>query len=280
MRAPRRTPWCCRPPKTDVARVAPLVLEYLAACPEEAAGGFDREPPARVADYFDRLPDDTARVVLRHLAAPAREAVLAHWAPERLGKAIEAADLDEAHEIVRDLASERRDTVLAHVPEHRRKRLRGLARARAGSVGAALSPRVLRLGTTMRLDEARERIRRGQVAAPLCALDDSGRLAGVVDAHRLLAGERGAELAALVEDVEPLSMTSPLESVVDDPRWATRQWLPVVDGGGRLRGVLHRDRAVEQRGRSPRSGVVGPVVRAYVDVLAELLVLVLGGRRR
>ena len=220
-----------------------LSLAFMRAHPQRAARVLELLPSAEAAQLFARAP--------ARLGAD----VLAAMLPQSAAGCL--AELDDLRvlQLLSPMGTQPTVAVLRCVPASRRRALvEGLPTAAAlastmllgyadDTLGALANPDLVSLGADTRAADALERLRatpgdHGQVFV----IDAQRRLGGVVTLTALLQAPGGATLATLRQRPPALlAAHAPLHGSAAHPGWERATWMPVVEPGDRLVGVLTHD---------------------------------------
>jgi magnesium transporter len=227
----------------EVAQEA-LTLEDLAdvwsvLSPEDRAEGFRLLPRADAEEFFLSRPAADQAELIRMMPPEEQRSWVRLLAPD------DAADLVQAAE------PEERDHLLALMDEQTRRDVRALLAYAEDAAGGLMSPRYARLRPEMTVDEAITYLRRQarerlETIYYLYVLDEAQRLLGVVSFRELFAAQPGT----LVRDVmhaDPVTVRDDMDQeavsrVFKDTGYLA---LPVVDGEGRLKGIVTLDDIVD-----------------------------------
>ncbi|WP_162409512.1 magnesium transporter [Acuticoccus sediminis] len=191
--------------------------------------------------------------------------------------ALAATSPDEAARALRQLPKRQRAAVLAAIGERRRQEVMRLASHEDGTAGAIMTSRYAAVAETLTVGEALHQLAAASDAETIYlvfAVDAAHRLVGTADLRSLIAADRRAPVAGLLD-------RSPTSARVDDgDEEAARRLvearalaLPVLDGDGTLVGIITFDDAqrcleAEAREDADRFSAIQstPQESAYLDV--------------
>jgi len=219
--------------------------------------------PADVAEVLSELSDEQAtklihRLFLRHAAAEP----LGEMEPEESAELVAKLDRAEASEILSRMDPDDAVDLLLELPEEVQRELLSRLSKRDAEVltdllsyppdtaGGLMSPEVVPLSLSMTVQEAIDLLRRRQEEAETVyyayAVDDEGRLQGVLSLRDMALAPPGKELRDLViRD----AITVPVDADVEEVARLFDKYdyfaLPVVDCEGKLLGVITVDDVID-----------------------------------
>lgn len=153
---------------------------------------------------------------------------------------------DDATDVIQELPEELRPEILELVDATSRREITALLSYREDEAGGLMSPRFARVRPEMLVAEAIRYVRQqAQVVDPIhyiYVLDFNQRLLGVVSLRRLFVAPGDQKVSGIMETElvtvhEELDQES-LSGLFQQHRWVA---LPVVDGEGRMQGVVTVD---------------------------------------
>ena len=205
------------------------------------------------ADVFEELDDHHQLEFLRERSDAEIAAVLARMAP------------DDAADVVAELDDARRDAILALLPPNARRKVRMLFGFDPAEAGGLMSTEFVCVYQHATVQEARDRIQRGDVADELLTnvfvMDTHRRLEGSVPVAALLRAEEDTPVAELLTSAAPsLVPDAPLEEVARLMADFNLTAVAVVDDEQRMIGVITVDDVLETmlpKGWRRRFGLLG-----------------------
>jgi len=219
--------------------------------------------PADVAEVLSELSDEQAtrlihRLFLRHAAAeplgemePDESAELvAKLDPAEASEILSRMDPDDAADLLLELPEEAQQELLSRLSKRDAEVLTDLLSYPPDTAGGLMSPEVVPLSLSMTVQEAIDLLRRRQEEAETVyyayAVDDRGRLQGVLSLRDMALAPPGKELRDLViRD----AVTVPVDADVEEVARLFDKYdyfaLPVVDSEGRLLGVITVDDVID-----------------------------------
>jgi magnesium transporter len=208
---------------------------------DERAEGFGLLDRAEAEEFFNELsPRAQADIVLR-LGDPERRLWLRLLAPD------DAADMLQQEEV----PPEERPRLLALLDPTSRAEVSALLAYAEDDAGGLMSPRFARLRPGMTTDEAIGYLRRQargnlETLYYIYVLDQDQRLLGVVSFRELFTAAPGSKVAdvmqrELVTVPEDMDQEAVAKILADEDLVA----VPVIDGSGRMRGIVTADDIVD-----------------------------------
>ncbi len=216
------------------------IAEVLAGLSQEQAADlvhrlFLRQAAAGPLGEMD--PDDSAELVAQLDRAEASE-ILSRMDP------------DDAVDLLFELPEEIQNELLSRLNRQDAARLTGLLAYPADTAGGLMSPEIVPLSLSMSVQEAIDLLRRRQEEAETVyyayAVDDEGRLQGVLSLRDMALAAPGKSLSDLVvRDAVKVSVTEDVEEVARTFDKYDYFALPVVDENDRLLGVITVDDVID-----------------------------------
>jgi len=196
---------------------------------------FLRQAAAEPLGEMD--PDDSAELVAQLDRAEASE-ILARMDP------------DDAADLLLELPDEVQDELLARLNRRDAAVLAGLLAYPSDTAGGLMSPEIVPLSLSMSVQEAIDLLRRRQEEAETVyyayAVDDAGRLQGVLSLRDMALAAPGKSLSDLVvRDAVKVKVTEDVEEVARTFDKYDYFALPVVDENERLLGVITVDDVID-----------------------------------
>src|SRR5512142_341046 len=223
---------------------APLTIDelrdaWLVLTAEERFEGFlalDRES---ADDFFLGLPARDQAMMLRTMPQAERR-LWFHLLPP-----------DDAADVIQEFPEEERASTLAMIDETFRREIQGLLAYAEDAAGGLMSPRFARLRPDMTVDEAIHYLRKQarehlETLNYLYVLDAEQHLLGVVS-FRDLFRVPGAKVLREVMQTDVVSVLDTMDQEGVARVFAQHGWnaIPVVDGDGRMKGIVTADDIVE-----------------------------------
>lgn len=216
--------------------------------------------PARTAEFMEGLNASETWAVLRHADPNLRREIFIYVAHEKQIEIIETQDRQEIAELIAGLAPDDRVDLLQDVeppvvsellpllPSEERRDILRLQAYPEGTAGAVMTSSVVKLGESLNVREALNELSRQaeqvETIYYLYIVDDSNRLRGVVSARQLVSAMRmpNLKLGELMEtDVACVNVLDDQEEVARKVAKFDLLAIPVVDGDGRMLGIITHD---------------------------------------
>lgn len=239
-----------------------LARSFIADHPDDAAQLLERAEPADAAMILEGVPASVAAEVYRALGPGPAAACAALLGEESLAAIIEALPVDAAGAALRRVVPTRRDSVLERLEEDRRDLLRALLSYPEDTAGALADPQVLAFTDDITAGEAQRQLRGAAEGLfdSLYVVTRERALAGVLSLSELLAAPAKVPLASVMRrDLVRLEAHADLATVAAHPAWRDFDALPVVDGAGRLIGVI-RHKTIRRMSREPVQPMMDTIV--------------------
>jgi magnesium transporter len=247
-----------------------LACDLLAAHPIDAARAFERLPARDVASLLEALGDGAGVRALQHMATASAAAVVAELPEARAGELFERMPAETAALLLRQTEVSARERVLAALPARRARELGSILAFPEGTAGALMDPEVLALPQDLDAEEALERVRQaaGHARYNVYIVDREQLLVGVISLRELLMAGSGERLSSrMVTAVHRLAARADRHAIVTHPGWREVHSLPVVDARGRYLGALrYRTLRQLQEGLRDRPTEEGATARALGDL--------------
>jgi magnesium transporter len=221
-----------------------LAVRFLEKHADEAAALLETHPPQEAAALLAQCESATAANALRRcvtsfaaetlaaLPRPTARAVVAALPPHSAASLLRAGDGELTASLRERLAREQ------WAPIER------LLRHPADSAGGRMDPRVAALPSDLGVAAALSRLRERpeHSAYYLYVVDREERLVGVLNYRDLMLADASATLAAVMRTpVASIAAEATGDALAAHPAWRSLFALPVVDGEGRLLGVLRHE---------------------------------------
>jgi CBS domain-containing protein/sporulation protein YlmC with PRC-barrel domain len=225
-----------------LARLHPAQIADLveAASHEEGeeileAVGQDKELEA---DVFEELDDEHQVEFLRERSDKEAADVLARMAS------------DDAADLLLELDQERRLPILNLLPPGKQKKIRNLLGHNPSTAGGLMNPDVISAPAAETVGRALGRVRASELPPQqiliVCVVDEAGMLVGAVTLAELLRADQDEIVTNLVEAGMPtVAAEADLPEVARVMTDFNMIALPVVEGDGRLVGVIGVDDVLE-----------------------------------
>ncbi len=218
----------------DELREAWRVLDH-----EERADGFRLLGPDEAQDFFTHLPSHDQMELIGALSSAEQRLWVRSLAP------------DDAADLLQEAQAEQRETLIALLEDSTRREVRALLAYEEDDAGGLMSPRFARVRPDVTVEEAILYLRRQadkhlETIYYAYVLDFEQRLLGVVSFRDLFQ----SKAASLVRDVMHSDLITVPEDMDQEKVGAIfaehgLMAVPVVDGEGRMRGIVTVDDIVD-----------------------------------
>ena len=220
--------------------------------------------PADIAEVLSHLSDEEAAQLLHHLyLRRAAAEPLGEMAPEDSADLITELDRDEATKILsrmdpddavdllEELPEDLQQDILSHLNRKQSTLLTKLLSYPPDTAGGLMSPEVVALPLTMTVQEAIDFLRRKAEEVETIyyayAVDDAGKLEGVIALRDLALAHPETQLSALVKrDVISVPVDAEANYVARLFDKYNYYALPVVDADRKLLGIITIDDVIDQ----------------------------------
>lgn len=206
---------------------------------EERIEGFHRLVRAEADDFFLELPPADEAALLLALPPPERRLWIRLLAP------------DDAADVIQEAPEEERPRLLELLDPVARREVTALLAYAEDAAGGLMSPRFARLRAEMTADEAIRYLRRqareqAETIYYAYVLDPEQKLVGVVSFRDLLTAPPDRRISELMKrDVVSVPDTLDQEAVARIMAREDINAIPVVDGQGRMQGIVTVDDVVD-----------------------------------
>ena len=199
---------------------------------------------------LERLPDTAlATTMFTYLDEETRAALVPHLSTSRLVVIVKLLPPDDATDILGEMPPERLTEMLHQLPEALAAQIDRLLSYDPRTAGGLMTTQYFSLPDTCTVSEALQHLRRAGQAETVFyvyVVDSEHRLAGVVSLRQLVMADPDSRLRDLMEtEVIRVSLDEPQEDIA---RLITRfdfLALPVVDGQGRMMGIVTVDDIID-----------------------------------
>lgn len=237
--------------------------EYVRRYPAEAAEILDALPARQLPDAISGLTADVLAVAMEYLS-PLRDQALFELLPhDQQLDILERAAPRLAIAILGDMSGERRDALLDALRPAVRDDLKRLLAFPENTAGRLMERSFLGAQADMTVGETLRRLQESAIrrARSLFIITADQRLAGRVDIQDLATAGADEALRTYVQPVEGVvTAMAPREEVVDLLDRSRLDSVPVVDGEGKLMGVVRYRtlfRAIEDVASADMQKMVG-----------------------
>lgn len=206
--------------------------------------------PSQLLIVFRLLPKEPAAEVFVYLDGEVQEQLIRSFSDSELKEVLDELYMDDAVDMIEEMPANVVKRILRHASPEMRASINDLLKYPKDSAGSIMTTEYVDLKKDLTIRDAIRRIRRTGVDKETiytCYVTDSNRvLEGTVSAKDLLLNESDT----LIEDIMETSVIS--VSTLDDKEEVANQLsrydfiaMPVVDGSGRLVGIVTVDDAID-----------------------------------
>jgi magnesium transporter len=206
-----------------------------------------RLPAEALGRLLDVLGSEAAAGLIEILPLSQAAAAIEEVEPRAAADILEELSSDDRADVMAEIFEEDRKAILEAAPADTARELRTLLAYDADTAGGLMRTEYVSLRSGQAVSAAIDQIRReagayaGYAIQYLYAVDEQGRLEGVVPLRALLLARSDARLADLmVRDTVVLRVDDPLEALSQVFRKQGFLGAPVIDQAGRLVGVVER----------------------------------------
>lgn len=206
-----------------------------------------RLPTLELGRLLDILGSEAAAGLIEDLPLSQAAAAIEEVEPRAAAEILEALSSDDRADVMAEVYEDDRRAILAAAPVETAREVRALLAYDADTAGGLMRTEYVSLRSGQTVSAAIDQIRRGADAYAgyaiqyLYAVDEQGRLEGVVPLRALLLARGEARLSELmVREPVVFGVEDPLEALAQVFRKQGFLGAPVVDWDGRLVGVVER----------------------------------------
>jgi magnesium transporter len=224
-----------------------LVRSFVESHPRDAAQVFEQLEADEATRIIKKLPLQGVTLLLERLAPHSAAVILERLDPKRVREFLEMLSPRAASLVLQHLETSRREEALAHLPGKIARQLRDLMTYPPDTAGGMMEPRVASVPIDLTVKAATAYLRKTprQTLYYLYVTDSDGKLTGVLNMRELMLASPQDRIESLTNrEILSVSETLTREEVVTLMRRHRFLALPVVDGEGRLVGIIKHDEAL------------------------------------
>ena len=229
----------------DVAELSSLLADIG---PKEAAGLMARMGLQQRALFYRTLPKDVAVTTFDELDPAVQADLVSGLRVPGVAEVFEGMEPDDRAELLDELPASVASRLVADLSEGERELTGIVLGYPEDSIGRRMSPELITLRPTMRVDAALAQVNKhlddAESIYTLPVVEEDRRLAGVVSLRDLLKAEGDTELAALMQEPDLAVAHEAAEEAARRCADRKRLALPIVDTEDRLVGLLTVDDAL------------------------------------
>src|SRR5436190_14178865 len=229
-----------RVPHAGLAELHPAdlatIIDQLA--PRDRAGVLASLDDEAVADAMEEMEPDTQVEVLEDLE------------PERAADILEEMSPDDAADLVADLSDEARDEILALMEREEAAEVRELLGYPEDTAGGIMTTEFVSVPATLTAAQTIDRLRELEPDAEtiyyVYVTDDDGRLVGVLSLRDLIVAKPDVSISeVMIPEPVAVGVLADQDEVAQVVARYNLLAVPVVDGEGRLAGIVTVDDAMD-----------------------------------
>ncbi len=218
--------------------------------PADLASIIDQLVPKDRAGVLASLADEAVADAMEEMEPDTQVEVLEDLEPERAADILQEMSPDDAADLVADLSDETRAEVLALMEKDDAEEVQGLLGYPEDTAGGIMTTEFIAVPATLTAAETIDRLRELEPDAEtiyyVYVTDDDGRLVGVLSLRDLIVAQPEAPISEVMYD-EPVAVG--LLDGQDEVAQVVARYnllaVPVVDGEGRLKGIVTVDDAID-----------------------------------
>ena len=249
----------------------PVIQRFIEKHADNVARLLESAGYDEMRAFMATLSTEQAASIVRHLGKRSACHYLATLGTEQAMEIIKVLPVQYAAALIRDMPGPEKKALLAgkDIPY----RIKTILRYPKDSVGTEMesNPVTLNEGLTVKQARAFLKKNRDHISDTLFVTGSEQQFIGVIALKNLLFADNTTKIARLCEpSTHRLSPREALVSAGAHPAWKQVTALPVVEKGGRLSGVLHRERVQEILDTAPVNPALTSDITDGVFSLSEL----------
>ncbi len=249
----------------------PVVQQFIEKHADNVARLLEYVEPHEMRNFLATLSTEQVAGIVRHLGRYSACHYLATLGTSQAVEIIKILPVQYAAALVRDMPAPEKKALLAG--EGIPYRIKTILRYPKGSVGAEMDSNPVTLNEGMTVKQARALLKKYQdhISDILFVTGSEQQFAGVIALKELLFADNSAKIAPMCKPASyRLSPREALISAGSHPAWQKVSALPVVERGGRLSGILQRDRVQEVMNTEPVTSAQAGDITDGIFSLGEL----------
>ena len=206
--------------------------------------------PEQRAALISTLGEDFDAAALPELDEAVRDQVLEVMPSEQVAEALQQLDSDEAVYVIEDLDKDEQSDILAKLPHFERLALERSLEYKEDSAGRIMQTDVIAVPPFWSVGQTIDHMREAEDLPDrfyeIFVVDPAYHLLGSVALDQLLRSKRPTSIDSITDrDIHPVAVEADQEAVAREFERYNLTSAPVIDGGGRLVGVITADDVVE-----------------------------------
>ena len=249
----------------------PVVQRFIENHADNAARLLESAGQDEMLAFMATLSTEQAASIVRHLVGRSACHYLSTLDTEQAMEIIKVLPVQYAAALLRELPMPVKKAILncKGVP----RTINAVLRFPKDSVGAEMDSNPVTLNDGMTVKQARTFLKkyRDNISDPLFVTGSEQQFIGVIALKDLLLAENSVKVSLLCKpSIHKFLPRESLESAGKSPAWKQAQALPVVERGGRLSGILNRERLQEILAGEPDNPAHAAAVSDSIISLSEL----------
>ncbi len=219
-----------------------LLEKFSNDFPIAAAKAIEKLNDEDIASFFQKYPVKISVSIISYMQSNKAARCLELITPHDAIKIFEKLDLHVAELLLRQASEDFCNNILNGIAPKSAVLLREKLSHPDNTVGAFMTPGVLRLRKEISIQEAiaTGRHEKANYSSMVFLVDNEGKLEGIVKMSDLLSHDSTTILSSImIVEFPKFYADTDIESVSDHPEWYEFQDIPVVDSSERLIGTLH-----------------------------------------
>lgn len=219
-----------------------LLEKFISDFPLAAAKAIEKLNDEEIASFFQKYPVDTSVSIISYMQSKKAARCLELITPQEAIKIFEKLDLHVAELLLRQASEDFCNNILNGISAKPASLIREKLSHPDDTVGAFMTPGVLRLRKEISIQEAMVtgKQEKANFSSQVYLVDNVGKLEGIVKMNDMVSYDCTTILSSImITDFPKFYADVDIESVTDHPGWYEFQDIPVVDSSERLIGTLH-----------------------------------------
>ena len=229
-----------------------VVIETEALHAADLADVVELIPRKRVSALVAALPPERAAAVLEYVNEKLRNDLLQELSASQAADVVAEMMPDERADALEELTDERADAILEAIPAEARRETEELLAYEPHTAGGLMTTQLVSVPDSEPVERALADVRsiarsgRREAMNTVYAVGPTGRLSGVLSLRELLAAPDGTLVRdVMVTDLRSVQPSADRDEVARLISEYDLVALPVVDEGGRLRGIVTVDDVID-----------------------------------
>ena len=218
--------------------------------PSDVAYVFEAlDEPSALPRLFRLLPKELAAEAFVEMESESQELLIRGFSDTELKEVVDELYVDDAVDLVEEMPSNVVKRILRQADPETRRLINEMLKYPEDSAGSIMTTEFVSLRPEMTVEDAEKRIRRTGVdkaTINTCYVTEQGKLIGAISIRTLLLSEHDDVISEImVDNVISVTTTDDQEFVAQSLSKYNFSAMPVVDGEGRLVGIVTVDDAMD-----------------------------------